>query len=299
MSNLQKFNGLIRNPKTQDYLADVLGAKKEQFITTLTSLVANNQALQECEPVTVMYAAIKSTALDLPLDNNLGFAYVIPYKNSKKGITEAQFQIGYKGFVQLALRTNQFETINVTDVRAGEIENHDRLTGELTFNWLSDEERAGKQILGYIAYFKLLNGFKKSLYMTKSEVEKHARKYSKSFNNKYGLWANEFDVMAKKTVLKLLLGKYAPMSIQLADAIKSDQAVIHDNEEIEYPDNDFTDFIDLEENNKNEEIDRISKFVEKANTIDELRSLKLGIPSEHSDFFIPIIDKKIKSLQKE
>lgn len=232
MSNLQLFNQTIANPKTQEYLAQVLGEKKASFVNNLTALVANNKNLQECEPISLMYAGIKATALDLPLDANLGFAYVIPFKNNKEGKTEAQFQIGYKGFTQLSIRSGQFKTINVTDVREGELVEWDMLTGEIRFQALPNREDL--KVIGYAAYFRLTNGFEKTLYSTVESIERHAGKYSQTYSSKNDYvrksskWTTDFDAMAKKTVVKLLLSKYAPLSVEMQQAITSDQAVITD-----------------------------------------------------------------------
>lgn len=230
MSNLQVFNRTITAPQTQEYLLKVLGEKKSSFVNNLTALVANNNKLQECEPLSVMYAGIKATALDLPLDPNLGFAYVIPYKNNREGKTEAQFQIGYKGFIQLAIRSGQFKTINVAEVKEGELLDEDLVTGEIKFKRVTD--RDDLPTVGYVAFFRLTNGFEKMFYMTREQVETHAKKYSqtysssKSFIREQSKWTTDFDAMAKKTVLKLLLAKYAPLSVEMRDAIGSDQAVV-------------------------------------------------------------------------
>ena len=234
---LRQFNQFIANPRTQDYLTTVLAEKKASFVNNLTALVSNNAALQVCKPDTLMFASLKATALDLPLDQNLGFAYVLPYKDNKTGVTSAQFQMGYKGFVQLALRTGQFKTLNATDVREGELVDEDFVTGELTFK--KAENRESLPIVGYVGYFKLLNGFEKYLYMTKAEMKAHALRFSQTFKRGYGLWADEsmFDSMAKKTVIKLLLSKYAPLSVEMRDAIKADQAVMQKPEEYDYVDN--------------------------------------------------------------
>ena len=154
---LKAFNLFIANPKTQDYLTTVLAEKKGSFVNNITALVSNNATLQVCKPDTLMFAALKATALDLPLDQSLGFAYVLPYKDNKKGETLAQFQMGYKGFVQLALRTGQFKTLNATEVHEGELVDEDFVTGELTFK--KAENRESLPVIGYVAYFKLLNGF--------------------------------------------------------------------------------------------------------------------------------------------
>lgn len=236
MSNLQKFNQTLTSPKTQDYLLQVLGEKRSSFINNITALVSNNVALQACEPISLMYAGIKATALDLPLDQNLGFAYVIPFKNSKENRTDAQFQIGYKGLIQLALRSGQFKTINVRDVREGEIIDEDFVSGTLKFERLK-ENRENAKIIGYVAYFALTNGFEKMSYWTIDEITAHGKKFSQTFKKGFGLWKDDFNAMAEKTVLKMLLSKYAPLSIEMQNAIKYDQAVIKENDEFIYSDN--------------------------------------------------------------
>lgn len=232
-SGLMRFNSTITNSRTQEYLLSVLGEKKNSFVNNLTALVTNNVKLQECEPVSLMHAGIKATALDLPLDPNLGFAYVIPYRNNSAGKTEAQFQIGYKGFVQLAIRSGQFKLLNVTEIREGEITGEDILTGEMTFR--RAEGREGLKTVGYVAYFRLTNGFEKMLYMSVEQIDAHAKRYSQTYGSgrdyirNSSKWTTDFDAMARKTVLKLLLSKYAPMSVEMRDAVLSDQAVLGDN----------------------------------------------------------------------
>lgn len=245
-TGLQKFNRAITNPKTQEYLTSVLGERKGSFVNNLTALVANNSTLQACEPYTIMFAAMKATALNMPLDNSLGFAYVIPYKDNKRKVTLAQFQIGYKGYKQLALRTNQFAVIpNATDVREGELASRSRLTGECVFRFIdNDEERNKLPIIGYCSYFRLLNGASSTYYMTKDEMENHAKRYSQSYRSsneyvrKMSPWTQDFNSMALKTVLKLNLSKNAPLSIEILDAINADQAVMFKSDkEYEYVDN--------------------------------------------------------------
>lgn len=234
MANLAVFNATITNSRTQEYLAQVLGDKKASFVNNLTALVANNKSLQECEPLTTMYAAIKATALDLPLDQNLGFAYVIPYRNNKEGKTEAQFQMGYKGYIQLAMRSGQFRTINVRDVREGEIIDEDFVSGELKFAKLPADKRHNAPIVGFVAYFELTNGFRKMSYWSVEELKAHGLRYSQTYASKNAYtrdnskWATDFEAMASKTVLKLLLAKYAPLSVEMQNAVKIDQAVIRD-----------------------------------------------------------------------
>lgn len=243
MSNLQIFNQKITDPRTQNYLSQVLGQKRSSFVNNLTALVANNKNLQECDPLSVMYAGIKATALDLPLDPNLGFAYVIPYRNNRENKTEAQFQIGYKGFIQLAIRSGQFQTINVAEVKEGELLDEDLVTGEIKFKKLPDREQL--PTIGYVAYFRLTNGFEKMSYSSVGQIDAHAKKYSQTYSSSKeyirnsSKWTTDFDAMAKKTVLKLLLSKYAPMSVEMQSAVINDQAVIRENG-IEYVDNSNT-----------------------------------------------------------
>lgn len=244
MSNLKEFNLVIRNQNTQAYLQDVLGEKKETFVSNLTALVSNDTKLQECKPVTLMYAALTATSLGLPLDKNLGFAYVIPYKNSRERTTEAQFQLGAKGIKQLAIRSGQFIGMNVTDVREGEIAGRNRMTGEMTFNWIEDdEEREKAKVVGYLAWFKLVNGFEKTKYMTVEEIKAHATRYSQTYSSKNDYvrknskWATDFDKMAEKTVMKLLLSKDAPLSVEMQTAFRADQSVQREEGKYIYSDN--------------------------------------------------------------
>lgn len=246
MANLKVFNQTLTDPRTQSYLEQVLGERKGEFVNNLTALVANNDKLQECEPMTTMYAALKATALELPLDQNLGFAYVLPYKDNKNNRTVSQFQLGYKGIAQLAIRSGQFKRINVTDVREGELVGRDRRTGEVKINFIEDEAKREKlPVIGYLGYFRLLNGYEKESYWTVDELKKHGLRYSQTFSSKNqyvrdnSKWATDFDQMSKKTVLKLMLNKGdAPMSVQMQNAIKFDQAVIkNEKDDIEYVDN--------------------------------------------------------------
>lgn len=238
MSDLTRFNRMIMHPNTDSYLTSVLAERKGEFINNLTAVVANDAKLQACEPLTLMYAALKATALRLPLDPNLGQAYIIPYKNKKLRKTEAQFQIGWKGFIQLAIRSGQFAVINTTDIREGELKGYDLMTGEVNVQAVA--ERESKPVIGYLAYFKLTNGFAKSLYMTAEEIEQHATRYSQSYRGEYkdsSLWATDKDAMAKKTVLKLLLNRFAPLSVDMQNAVQADQAVLHGDGKLDYVDN--------------------------------------------------------------
>lgn len=229
---------MIMHPNTDTYLTSVLAERKGEFINNLTAVVANDAKLQACEPVTLMYAALKATALRLPLDPNLGQAYIIPYKNNRERKTEAQFQIGWKGFIQLAIRSGQFQAINTTEIREGELQGYNLMTGEVNVQAVPDREN--KPIIGYLAYFKLTNGFAKSLYMTAEEIEQHATRYSQSYRGKFkdsSLWSTDKDAMAKKTVLKLLLNRFAPLSVDMQNAVQADQSVLRGDGKLDYVDN--------------------------------------------------------------
>lgn len=215
----------VRQDAVSKRLNDLLGKRSSQFMTSLVAAANANKMLNNCKPESVVSAALIAASMDLPINQNLGFAYLIPYKNKDGEV--CQFQMGYKGFIQLAQRSGFYKTINASEVKEGEIVKFDRLSGEIEFDWIESQvEREKAKTSGFVAYFRLLNGFEKSLYMTVEELEAHAKKYSKNYA-KYGtgLWKDSFDDMAKKTVLKLLLSKFGPLNTQLERAIKEDQTV--------------------------------------------------------------------------
>jgi len=197
--------------------------------------------------------------MDLPINQNLGFAYIIPYKGN------AQFQMGYKGFIQLAQRSGQFKTINVSDVRTGEITKIDRLSGEIQFEW--KEDRLKLPVIGYVGYMELTNGFKKTLYMTIEELKAHGLRFSQTMKKGFGLWTSDFDAMASKTVIKLLLAKYAPLTVDMQTAQLADQAIIKGQDEFEYTDN----VPELpEEVAKEKEKERLKKHINDSKSVKEL-----------------------------
>lgn len=245
MSDLKKFNQLMKLDYTQDYLSTVLGERRQSFVTSLTELVSNDKNLQQCEPETIMYAALTATAMNLPLNKSLGYAYVIPFKNNKTGATEAQLQLGYKAYQQLAVRTKEYDVINATDVREGELKKINRLTGRYTFEWIDPAERNEKPIIGYAAIFQLKDGYSKTIFMTVEEMQAHATRYSQTYSSrneyvrKNSKWSTDFDAMAKKTIIKKLLNDgTAPKSIEILDALKADQSVQREAGAYSYVDND-------------------------------------------------------------
>ena len=248
-SNVGKntLKALVNADVTKKKFQEMLGNKAAGFLTSLMNTTNGNAQLQQADPNSILKAGAIAATLDLPIDPNLGFAYIVPYNN--KGKNEAQFQMGYKGFVQLAIRTGQYKRINVTELYEGQFESYDPITDELKYNL---DNRLSDEITHYVAYFQTINGFEKYNVMSKEEIENHAKKFSKTYSYKGSSWQTNFNTMAKKTVLKLLLSKFGILSIEMQTAQKADQAVIKDidknNVEVEYVDN---------ENNINDTTDDI------------------------------------------
>jgi recombination protein RecT len=207
-----------------------LGERGRQFLTSILSFANSNPAIMECEPRSVYTACLTAATLDLPINQNLGFAYIVPYKN--KGKAQAQFQMGYKGFIQLAIRTGKYSRLGANKVYEGQLVGLDDFSGEPIFNFNAEHNET---VVGYMAYFELTNGFRKASFMSLEQVEKHGKKYSQSYKKGFGVWKDDFEGMAKKTVLKLLLSKFAPLSTQLEEAIVYDQKAAD-----EYVDNKIT-----------------------------------------------------------
>lgn len=213
------------------------------FAMALIQVVDSNEQLQNAEPQSIFNAGIASAILGLPIEKNLGFSYIVPYGD------KAQFQIGYKGFIQLALRTGQYKLINSTAVKEGEIKLKNRLTGEIEFNFIEDDDlRDTLKTVGYASYIEFNNGFRNTLYMSMKQVQKHAAEYSAAYKYdlKYGknssVWSVNFDAMALKTVLKLNLAKFGALSVDFEKALQLDGTTINkvqDNGtlEAEYSDN--------------------------------------------------------------
>lgn len=244
---------LFAKDEVKSKFKEMLGKRAPQFITSVLQIASQNEMLSTADPVSIYQSAAVAATLDLPLNNNLGFAYIVPYNSKQKDGSwkvVAQFQIGAKGFKQLALRSGQFLKINDTDVREGELKNYDRLTGEIEFEWIQDvKARLSKPIIGYASYFKLLNGFEKTYYMTVDELKDHGLRFSQTFKKGFGLWKDDFDGMARKTVIKLNLSKNAPLSVDMQKAVVTDQAIVNDAEtvDVEYIDNDGETEINVED----------------------------------------------------
>ena len=217
---------------------ELLGKRSPQFISSIVSMVNADANMQQafCEsPMTVIQAALKAATFDLPIDQNLGYAYIVPFKNYKKDLgtkkMEATFILGWKGMHQLALRTGAYKTINVVDIREGELKKYNRLTEEVDIDFIEDEtEREQHPVIGYVGYYRLVNGAEKTIYMSVKAIENHEKKFRKGEYQGKG-WRDDWDAMARKTVYRILIGKWGVMSIdyqtrdegkQLADIMAED-----------------------------------------------------------------------------
>jgi recombination protein RecT len=256
------------NPQVAKRFEDIIGDKTRsiQFVSSVLQIANGNNYLKNADPLTIYNAALMAATLNLPINQNLGFAYIVPYNNKKENRQEAQFQIGYKGVIQLAQRSGQYKSINVTEIYENQFKSFNYLTEELD----ADFSIVGQgKVVGFAAYFKLLNGFEKTSYWSIEKVEAHAKKYSKSYS--FGPWKTDFNSMAKKTVLKLMLSTYGPLSVEVQKAIEVDQAVIknEDGTELEY--------VDHEEIKVNPESERLIALIEGATSLKELEGYQEAI----------------------
>lgn len=240
----EKMSAFLSKSGTQEYLASVLGEKKEKFVTNLASIASQDKALAECTNISVMSGAIVATTLGLSLNKAFGYAYLVPFKNKKLQKTEAQFQIGYKGYIQLAMRTGEYRKLNAVPIYENQFVRWNEMEEELTLNDVDGEGA----VVGYVAFFELLNGFKKMMFWRYSKMIRHADEFSMAFNKeKYKLlkegkipqgelwkyssfWYKDFDSMALKTMLRQLLSKYGILSEDMQRAYEYDQAVVSDSE---------------------------------------------------------------------
>ena len=250
------------NPNVAKRFEEIIGDKTRsiQFVSSVLQIANGNNYLKNADPLTIYNAALMAATLNIPINQNLGFAYIVPYGKA------AQFQLGYKGLIQLAQRTGQYKSINVTEVYENQFNSFNSLTEELDCDFSILGE--GK-VVGVAAYFKLLNGFEKTSYWPIEKVTAHAKKYSKTFNN--GPWKSDFNAMAKKTVLKLMLSTYGPLSVEVQKAIDVDQAVIknEDGSELEY--------VDHEEIKVNPESERLISLITDASTLEELEAYQEAV----------------------
>lgn len=223
---------LLKSPNIRSRFEEMLKDKAPGFISSIISAVTTNGNLKACHPMSVIASAAIAASLDLPINSNLGYAHIVPYSG------RAQFQMGWRGYVQLAMRSREYKNLHATEVYDDELKFWNALTGEFEFTepstWKQRNEGQREKIVGYMAFFKLLNGFEKYVYMTKAQAAAHGKRYSKSYTS--GPWKTDFDSMALKTVTKSLLGKWGILSIDMQKAIESDQAVVNPDNSLEYAD---------------------------------------------------------------
>lgn len=240
MSTEISLKAYVKQPNVQSFINDVLGSKATQFATNLVQVVNQSEMLKNADNASVLNSAIMATMLDLQLNPSLGHAYIVPFNNKQPDGSYkimAQFMVGYKGLKQLAIRSGQFKTLETKKVFEGQYVEDDSFLG-YHFEWKS---KTSNKPVGFACRFELLNGFEKTFFMTNEEIHEHGKKYSKTYDNKYGQWSVNFDGMAQKTVTKLCLNSgEAPLSIQMQQALSVDQAVINNPEtmDVDYVDAD-------------------------------------------------------------
>lgn len=225
----------------KDQIAKVVGGKDGQrFITAIISAVNTNSQLQQCTNPSILSAALLGESLKLSPSATLGHYYMVPYKDKEKGMV-AQFQLGYKGYIQLAIRSGMYKKLNVLAIKEGELVRFDPLNEEIEVNLIQDEEaRENAPTVGYYAMFEYINGFRKAIYWSKTKMEKHALRYSQGYRSdkknktEYTFWSKDFDGMAYKTMLRQLISKWGIMSIDMQTAMEKDQAVISEDGSANY-----------------------------------------------------------------
>ena len=283
----KKIKNYLDTPELTERLQQAMTPqKKEIFKTSLLNVVNSNSLFEKVNPLSIIQSALVATTLDLPINSSLGYAYIIPY-----GVN-AQFQLGYKGLIQLAQRTGQYQTISASEVKEGQIISFDPLKG-IEFDWTKTDG----EVIGYVAYFKLVNGFEKYLYMSIKELEAHGAKYSKSYNSKdrytkeyNGIWRTNFDAMAKKTVLKQLISKFGIMSVEMQDAVVKDQQIIDKEGNGEYADNNNI-IIKAEKDDRSE----VLKYIQ--DEVETIESLEQVVNECNTDEEREAYDKKYEELQ--
>ena len=237
-----QFQAVIKSDLYQRNIISTLGdaTKAKGFTASVISAVGTNPALSECTPATIISAALLGESLELSPSPQLGHYYMVPYADGKTGVKNAQFQMGYKGYIQLAIRSGQYRHINVVAIKQGELVRFDPLTEEIEVNLIEDElVREKTPTIGYYAMFELVNGFRKAIYWSKSKMEAHALRYSKGYAAKkgYTFWEKDFDGMAYKTMLRQLISKWGIMSIKMQTAMINDMSTISDDGKPAYIDN--------------------------------------------------------------
>lgn len=270
----QTFSAFLAQDAMKKKINEMVGGEKgQQFITAIISAVSTNPGLAECDHSSIVSAALLGQSLNLTPSPQLGQYYLVPFNDKKRGCKVAQFQLGYKGYIQLAIRSGYYKKINVLAIKEGELIKYDPLAEEIEVNLIEDDElREATTTIGYYAMFEYQNGFRKTMYWSKKKMLAHANKYSQAFNSesyknlqegkipqsdlwKYSsFWYKDFDGMAYKTMLRQLISKWGIMSIEMQEAYTKDMATIKENGEYEYVDNIETTYDEQETTLANESI---------------------------------------------
>ncbi|MFO0447597.1 MAG: recombinase RecT [Pseudomonadota bacterium] len=285
-TGIKSLSSFLNGDAIKAKFTEILGSRGTSFVASVLSLCNTNKDLKNATPESIYTAALMAATLDLPINQNLGFAFLIPYKTqagTPNEKVECQFQISAKGFKQLAIRTGQYLRISDAIVYEGQLVKEDPLTG---FEF--DFTKKGEKVIGYVSYFKLITGYESTFYMTKEQVTAHALRYSQTFRSKVAWvrdqskWSTDFDAMALKTVTKLNLSKNGPLSVEMQNAMVTDQSVIKDTDtlEVSYEDNvsDPMPEIDKEE-------ERMVLLINSASSLEELKALKKHVPDKLLDLY--------------
>lgn len=239
------FTMTINSKSYQNLINKTLGDPKRarRFVSAITSAVVTNPQLQECDANTIISAGFLGEALNLSPSPQLGQYYLVPFNDNKNGRKVAQFQLGYKGYIQLAIRSGQYKKLNVLAIKEGELIGFDAVNEEIEVNLIeNEEERENAVTIGYYAMFEYINGFRKAIYWSREKMEAHARKYSKGYaaHKGYTFWEKDFDSMALKTMLRQLISKWGIMSIELVEAYNKDMATLNTDGSYDYIDSNDT-----------------------------------------------------------
>lgn len=301
VSTIKSLKAVLSSDLMKNKIAEIVGKNAPTFTTSIIQIASQNEMLSKAEPNSIVAAALTAATLNLPLNNAIGQAYIVPFNEKQPDgskIVKAQFILGYKGLKQLATRSGQFLAMNCKDVRQGEIKMVDHLSGVMEFEWIQDfDKRQKTPIVGYVSYFKLINGFESTFYMTKEEMTAHGKKFSQTFKYNKGLWVDDYEKMALKTISKLHLNAgEAPLSLEMQMGIKSDQGVLsldessgEVTEDINYADNTVPKI--------DPDAERMRMLVDGIETQDDIDFARANIPESekvlHAD-----IDAKEQILKK-
>jgi recombination protein RecT len=303
-TGIKGISQFLNQDNVKSRFTEILGDKSSAFLASILSAVNSNEQLKNADQNSIFMSAMLAASLDLPINNNLGHAYLIPFNSKQKDGTYkmlCQMQVSAKGFVQLAIRSGQFKTISDAVVYEGQLVSENPLTG-FEFDW---KAKVSDKIIGFVSYFRLLNGFESTFYMSVEDMQKHGAKYSKTYNQQYGLWKTDFDKMGLKTVTKLNLSKNAPLSINMQRATIADQSVIKnfdpnnentDSLEVQYVDHEEV-ALEVEKVSEAKQRQRLLDHIEKSKTITELEQIKEFVSHEEDFDLFTMYSDKAKSLK--